>query len=130
MEPKNYEWATFYDHLIDLCEYSFSLRTMARRLRATPPLFAKGLNVARTISTEGYGRIKYHKTIRRMLGEDRQVRDFFEGETDEVPPFYVDRIRRELGPFWGYLPEGALNHDQNAYVKKVDKARVEEPAPI
>ena len=53
-----------------------------------------------------YGRIKYHKTIRRLLGEDRHVRDFFEGETDEVPPFYVDRIRRELGPFWQDLPEG------------------------
>jgi len=47
-----------------------------------------------------------------------------------IPPFYVDRIRRELGPFWEHLPEGALDHDQNAYVKKTDQARVEEPAPI
>ena len=128
VQPKNYEWATFYDHLIDLCEYSFSLRTMARRFRATPPLFAKGLNIVRAVSSEGYGRIKYHKTIRRMLGEDRHVRDFFEGETDEVPPFYVDRVRRELGPFWEDLPEGALNHDQNAYVKKTDRVRAEESA--
>ena len=81
------------------------------------------------MSSEGYGRIKYHKTIRCMLGENRHVRDFFEGETDEVPPFYVDRVRRELGPFWEDLPEGALNHDQNAYVKKIDRARVEEVRP-
>lgn len=130
VHPKNYEWTTFYDHLIDLCEYSFSLPSMARRFRATPPLFAKGLNVVRTISTEGYGRIKYHKMIRRMLGEDRHVRDFFEGDTDTVPPFYVNRVREDLGPFWDYLPEGAMNHDPNAYMKRIDKARVEEPAMI
>ena len=101
---------------------------MARRFRATPPLFAKGLNIVRAVSSEGYGRIKYHKTIRRMLREDRHVRDFFEGETDEVPPFYVDLVRRELGPFWEDLPAGALNHDPNAYLKKTDQARVEELA--
>ena len=116
--------------VIDLCEYSFSLRSMARRFRATPPLFAKGLgiNIVRAVSSEGYGRIKYHKTIRRMLREDRHMRDFFEGETDEVPPFYVDLVRRELGPFWEDLPAGALNHDPNAYLKKTDQARVEELA--
>ena len=42
VQPKNYEWATFYDYLIDLCEYSFSLRTMARRFRATPPALREG----------------------------------------------------------------------------------------
>ncbi len=40
----------------------------------------------------------------------------------------MDRIRRELGSFWEHLPEGALDHDQNAYVKKTDKARVMQAA--
>jgi hypothetical protein len=29
----------------------------------------------------------------------------------------LDLIRRELGPAYGYMPEGALTHDHNAYLK-------------
>ena len=84
--PKNYEWTTFYDHLIDLCEYSFSLPSMFHRFRATPAFFAKGLNVVRTISSEGYGRIKYHKTIRRMLGNNEHIQRFFAGRDGRSAP--------------------------------------------
>ena len=34
----------------------------------------------------------------------------------------MDRLKRDLGPLWEYLPAGALNHDPNAYLKKVDAA--------
>jgi hypothetical protein len=44
------------------------------------------------------------------------VRDYLEGETDVLPAFYHDRIRRELGPLYEYLPDGALYHDPNAYL--------------
>ena len=87
VQPKNYEWTTFYDHLIDLCEYSFSLPTLVRRFRATPPLFAKGLNLVRAISSEGYGRIKYHKTIRRMLGEGSPREELLRGRDRRDPTF-------------------------------------------
>jgi hypothetical protein len=36
----------------------------------------------------------------------------------------VDRIRRELGPMFEYLPPGAMYHDPNAYLGSV----AEEPA--
>ena len=39
-----------------------------------------------------------------------------EGETDVLPEFYASRIRRELGPAYDFLPEGALYHDPNAYL--------------
>ena len=39
-----------------------------------------------------------------------------EGETTELPEFYHDRIRKELGSLYQYLPEGGLMHDQNAYL--------------
>ena len=55
--------------------------------------------------------------VRSMLDTDKSVRDYLEGETTVLPDFYRDRIRRELGPFWDYLPEGALEHDPNAYLK-------------
>jgi len=45
------------------------------------------------------------------------VRRFFEGETRTIPDVYVDRVRKDLGHFWDYLPEGGLEHDETAYLK-------------
>ena len=39
-----------------------------------------------------------------------------EGETDKLPEFYAQRIRKELGPAYHFLPEGALSHDPNGYL--------------
>jgi len=46
-----------------------------------------------------------------------------------LPPFYYERIRRELGPLYEYLPDGALYHDQNAYLESTSQATVE-PVPL
>ena len=31
--------------------------------------------------------------------------------------FYMDQAQKDLGPLWEWLPEGAMQHDQNAYIK-------------
>jgi hypothetical protein len=119
VHPKNYGWTEFYDRLIDLTRYSFSWRSIARRLPATATPTSKWMNVVRAMSSEGWGRIQYHTTIRRLLDTDRSVRAFLEGETNVLPEFYHARIRRELGAMYGHLPEGALYHDPNAYLASV-----------
>ncbi|MEQ9618340.1 MAG: radical SAM protein [Deltaproteobacteria bacterium] len=117
VKPKNYSWPEFYDLLIDLAQYSYSLRSIYNRFRATRTRVPRWMNVMRAISTEGSGRIKFYRKIRQFLQEDTKFRDFFEGETTEIPDFYVDMIKKDLGPLWEYLPEGAIYHDQNAYLK-------------
>jgi hypothetical protein len=119
VRPKNYSWTEFYDGLIDVTSYSFSWRAIARRIPATGTMIPKWMNFVRAVSSEGFGRIRYHTTIRRLLDTDRSVRDYLEGETDKLPGFYRDRIRTELGPMYQYLPDGALEHDQNAYMHSV-----------
>ena len=121
VKPQNYGWSEFYDRLIDLYKYSFTSKKIFSRFRANDLAIAKGLNVVRSISSEGWGRLKYHRHIRHLLDTDRSIRDFFEGETVEIPSFYIDRIRRELGEFWEYLPDGAIHHDPLAYLKKTDQ---------
>jgi hypothetical protein len=79
-------------------------------------MIPKWMNVVRAVSSEGFGRIRYHETIRRLLDTDRSVRSFMEGETEQLPEFYAARIRSELGPAYHFLPEGALTHDPNAYL--------------
>jgi hypothetical protein len=75
------------------------------------------MNLVRAVSTEGFGRLKYHRAIRKRLDQDRQFLLYFEQETTELPRFYVNLAREDLGPLWEWLPEGALYHDPNAYSK-------------
>lgn len=119
VKPKNYSWPDFYDHVIDLAKYTYSWRAIFRRYRAIEALIPRWMNVVRAVSSEGFGRIKHHTEVRRLLDTDRQLRRYFEQETTELPQFYVDLARRDLGALWEWLPEGAMEHDPNAYLKSV-----------
>jgi hypothetical protein len=129
VRPKHYAWTAFYDHLIDVTRYSFSWRAIGRRLTATRTAIPKWMNVLRAVSSEGFGRIKYHATMRRLLDTDRSVRAFMHGEITELPTFYHNRIRSELGALYGFLPEGAVMHDPNAYLKASGERAPIAPAP-
>lgn len=121
VRPRHYSWLEFYDRLIDLTKYSFSHRMILRRFAANGESIPKWINVVRAFSSEGFGRAKYFKEIRRRLDFDRPFRRFFEQETIEIPQFLVQRIKRDLGKFWDWLPEGALRHDPNAYLLSGEK---------
>ena len=82
VRPKNYSWAEFYDHVIDLCSYSFSGRAIHRRFRSNREFIPRWMNVVRAMSTEGFGRIRYHKEIRRRLDEDPEFLPFFDQRVD------------------------------------------------
>lgn len=125
IEPKNYSWPGFYDHVIDLTRYSFSRRSMYRRARATRTFIPKWLNVVRAVSSEGYGRIRYYSEILRRLNADPEFRPFFERATTKIPQFYADLVKKDLGPLWRWLPEGALQHDPNAYLNSTIKNAAE-----
>jgi len=116
VKPANYGWPEFYDNVVAVSKYSFSWRAIARRYRATRERIPRWMNMLRAMSSEGFGRIRYHTEIRRRLDEDRGLRDYFEGETTTLPQFFVDRLKRDLGPLWDWLPDGALQHDPNAYL--------------
>jgi len=117
VKPKNYSWPEFYDHIVDLTRYTFSWRAIGKRFRAMNAPIPRWMNVVRAVSSEGFGRIKYHTAMRRRLETDLPLRRFFEQETTAIPQFYCDRVQHDLGPLWDWLPEGALQHDPNAYLK-------------
>jgi hypothetical protein len=119
VKPKNYCWPDFYDHVIDLVKYTYSWRAILNRCTANKTMIPRWMNVVRAVSSEGFGRIKYHTEVRRRLDTDRQFRRYFEQETSELPKFYLDLARQGLGPLWEWLPEGAMHHDPNAYLKSM-----------
>jgi hypothetical protein len=124
VRPANYKWPEFYDRLVDLTSYSFSWRAIGRRLGATPAMIPRWMNVVRAMSSEGWGRIEYHTTIRRLLDTDPDVRGFMEGEDRPLPRFYQARIERDLGELHRHLPPGSIMHDPNAYLKSEGASQV------
>ena len=121
VKPLNYSWPEFYSHIIDLGEHTFSWSAILKRLVATKAFIPRWMNVVRAISEEGFGRVAYNKKILKQLNTDKKFRDYFEQETTELPQFYMNLIKEELGPLWNWLPEGAIFHDQNAYHNSVEE---------
>jgi hypothetical protein len=117
VKPINYSWTEFYSHIVSLGEHTFSWGAIIKRLIATKAFIPRWMNVVRAISEEGFGRVKYNKVILKQLESNTKFRNYFEQETTELPQFYFGIIKKELGPLWNFLPEGALYHDQNAYLK-------------
>ncbi len=122
IKPRNYSWMEFYNRLIDVTKYSFSPRLIYRRFFANGETIPRWLNVVRGLSSERYNRVRYFSEIKQQLKIDRQFRDFFEQETTEIPGYFVEKIRRDLGEFWEWLPQGAIRHDPNAYLKSQQMA--------
>ena len=108
---RNYTMMSLYDHVIDLRRYSFSPRAVARRLRANRGALTRGLNLVRALSSEGVGRIRYDRSLRRHLAMDPVFGAFLEGKSRRLPDFFGNQIRRDLGPMWEWLPSEALSHD-------------------
>lgn len=118
IKPNNYEWLDFYDKVIDLTEYTFSARAIYRRFKAAPQFTSRWMNFMRAISNEGHGRIRFYRKVRKMLAEDKKFMAYFEGQSRELPKFYSTIIERDLGDWFRWLPDGALEHDPNAYLRK------------
>ncbi len=121
IKPKNYSWPEFYDRLIDVTRYSYSPRLIIRRFLANGETIPRWLNIVRGLSSERFGRVAYFTEMRSRLANDRPFRRFFEQETEEIPNYFMDRIRRDLGQFWDWLPAGAIRHDPNAFLRSTEK---------
>lgn len=131
VRPKNYQWAPFYDRVIDLVTYTFSKRAVARRFRANRGAIPSVMNVVRALSSEGTGRRHYYTTVRGLLDTDPTVRGYFDQEHTTLPAFYADRVQRDLGPLWDELPAGALTHDPTAYLNaETERAGADWGAPV
>jgi hypothetical protein len=124
IKTKNYSFIEFYDKVIDLTRYTFSPRAIARRFQTNRFSIPGWMNVVRAVSTEGYGRINHFTKVKKLLETDKKFRMFFEQETDEVPEFYISKLKKDLGALWEWLPEEAIKHDQNAYLKSASQQQL------
>lgn len=117
VRPKGYAWPEFYDHVIRLSRHSFSWPRIIDRFHATKASIPRLLNFVRAVSSEGFGRIRFYTEIRQRLDHDRSFRRYLEQESTELPAFYTDRMKRDLGYLWDWLPKDSVLHDAHAYLK-------------
>lgn len=121
VRPKNYTWPEFFDHMIDLYQYSFSRDTIYRRFKHNRGWIPKAMNILRATTTEGWGNLKYLMMIRQKLDSDMAFRKFYEQETTEIPGYFIKKIKNAMGPLWTWLPDKTLRHDPYAYLKWENK---------
>ncbi|HET8648308.1 MAG TPA: radical SAM protein [Vicinamibacteria bacterium] len=117
VRPRHYSWPGFYGHVIDLVRHTFSWPAIGRRFAANRGAIPRWMNTVRAVSSEGFGRLRYYTEVRRRLDEDRPFRRYFEQDSNELPQFFRDRVRQDLGPLWEWLPPGALEHNPSAYLE-------------
>jgi hypothetical protein len=107
--PKNYGWEEFYTHFIDLLKYSFSARAMYRRFHHNPMVSAKWYTLFMSFSVGASGKINQVAATLERLRTNTPFRAFMEKETDRIPAFMIDQVKRDLGPLWEWLPDKTLS---------------------
>ena len=128
VRPKNYTWLEFFTHVCDLYAYAHSKRAMYRRFMANKHTGSRIEQLFRSITSErNHKLIGNHMKMRERLKTDKELVRYLNGETTELPEIYVEPIQRDLGWLWDWLPDGALYHDPNVYLKSLNENP--EPTP-
>jgi radical SAM superfamily enzyme YgiQ (UPF0313 family) len=113
IKPKNYSWEEFYTHYLDLLEYSFSPRVMYRRHKAVPFRASRWFNLFLSFSVGGSGKKRNVLTILKNLRTNPDFRSFMNRETDTIPAFMIEQVKKDLGPIWEWLPDKTLSQKPN-----------------
>ncbi|MFC2024538.1 B12-binding domain-containing radical SAM protein [Chloroflexota bacterium] len=94
---KNYSAVTFYEKLIEIISYVFSVNMLLKRLKNDPSPVPAGYSLLKTLSNRPMiGRLR---EILYCLKTDPQFRAFHEHETDVLPEFYHRQYEHLLGPY-------------------------------
>ena len=99
---KNYTYAEFFDHYIDLIRYSFLPRVTWRRFkRNSHSLFSlpRWIYLLRSKGVLGKGRAAYYTRFSQRLAEDPEMQAFYAGDSAAVPSFFSQTIKADMGSF-------------------------------
>ncbi len=124
VQPLNYSWPEFFSRMARLVGDAHSWPRIARRFRATSGVHSRWFSALRAATSK---KRKYYEALTRKLTPESPLLAFLEGKTREIPEFFTEKIRHDLGPLWEALPEGAMAHDPLAYLKRHEAAQRGKP---
>jgi hypothetical protein len=111
--PKHYNWEEFYRHFVDLLTYSFSARTMYRRFNANKMAAPRWITLLLSLTIGGVGKIRSLSSILENLQKEPEFQTFVKKETNKVPQFMIETVRKDLGPLWEWLPNKSLSYSSD-----------------
>ena len=94
---KNYDPATYYEHLVDMYSHMSSPRVVMKRLVATPGYPLRVLHALR--SQSAWRTHREYRRILQVMKTDRVHRAFHEGRSTALPEYYHRKFERALGPY-------------------------------
>lgn len=115
--PKNYTWEELYNHYIDLMKYSFSNRAIYRRFKANHMAASRWMSLLLSLSIGGQGKIRKLSAMINYLKENEDFRSFVTRTTDRAPDFMIQKVKKDLGIMWDWLPNKSLSYDFKLYSK-------------
>jgi hypothetical protein len=113
IRPKNYTWEEFYLYFIDLLKYSFSNRTLLRRLNSVPITASTMTVLFLSMNEDGRDRMKNLTSLLKTFNQSQDFISFIRKESGNVPAFMTRIVKNDLGPLWDWLPDKSFSYDLN-----------------
>lgn len=116
--PKHYSWEELYVHFIDLLKYSFSGKAMYRRFNANPMAVPKWITLLLSLTIGGSEKIRLLSGMLNDLRRKPDFQSFVNKQTNRLPAFIIGNVKKDLGPFWHWLPNKHLSYNTNVISNK------------
>ncbi|MBS3770955.1 MAG: radical SAM protein, partial [Bacteroidales bacterium] len=111
--PENYTWEAFNMHMIDLLKYSFSPRAIYRRFTAIHYNTSRWITLFMSLTVGGTGKIRFLSDMVKHIRKDQDFQAFLNKESPQVPQFMREKVKKDLGPLWYWLPDKSLSYNPN-----------------
>jgi hypothetical protein len=116
--PRHYTWEEINIHFIDLLKYSFSPKAMYRRFKANHMAVPRWITLLLSLTIGGRGKIRNMSAMLEDFRRDPGFQSFVKKETDKVPASMTERVKKDLGPMWQWLPDKSLSYNPNVLSKQ------------
>jgi hypothetical protein len=107
---KNYRWEEFFNHFIELLKYNFSYKVLYNRFKALDVTVPMVIMLFLSLS-EGRGRVGSLSSMIKNLKRYKDFDSFVKKESATVPAFMIEKVKKDLGPLWDWLPDKSLSYD-------------------
>ena len=70
-------------------------------------------NIIVIVTIGGKRKIELLKSILNRLNQDISFQAFINGETTQIPVFMTEKIKKDLGEWWYWLPNKSFRYEPN-----------------
>ena len=117
--PKHYSWEEINKNFIDLLKYSFSNTAIYNRFKANTMTSARWTTLLLSLTIGGKGKIRDLTSRFEELRRKPDFQSFVKKETNNIPAFMMQKVKKDLGPLWHWLPDKTLKYNTNVISKPI-----------